>query len=184
MKNKNQMGVIATNKNQNILIYSSENSIGKQALAYLEDSKLFGQVVWIEGIGTLREGFDWVLKRIIDGGYTNVLSICNKNSIVYWAGEPEDFGKSCDFNYLDTYLGIENNTSAKQETLLFPNPSKGLFQVNSHLFNANYSIYNLNGKLIKSGVVTEQISFNTGSGLYFIEIEHNNAIYREKLIVE
>lgn len=58
MKNKNQMGVIATNKNQNILIYSSENSIGKQAIAYLEDSK--NKVFTIDVTKTKVSGTQWL----------------------------------------------------------------------------------------------------------------------------
>ena len=52
------MGVIATNKNQNILIYSSDNSIGKQAIAYLEDSK--NKVFTIDVTKTKVSGTQWL----------------------------------------------------------------------------------------------------------------------------
>lgn len=153
--------------------------------AYLEDSKLFGQVVWIEGIGTLREGFDWVLRRIVDGGYTNVLSICNEGSLVYWAGKPEDFDKSCDFNYLDTYLGIEENTNRNMEIGFFPNPSNGALFFKNEMIGLEYQILDLNGKLRSNGTIRKELDIqDLTSGIYFFQIHKDEKYIYERLIVK
>ena len=85
MKNLKTMGIIATNKNQNILFYNSNNSIGKQCLAYTEDSK--NDVLTIDVSKTKVADTQWVeicdklnlkLEDLVNKMVTNDIELLSK----------------------------------------------------------------------------------------------------------
>ena len=87
MLNFKKMGVIATDKNENILFYNSNNSIDKQAFAYTEDSKnkmlaidvsktKVSDTQWLE----ICEKLDITLEDLIKKDHPDFRSLYNKTS--------------------------------------------------------------------------------------------------------
>lgn len=101
MKNLKTMGIIATNKNQNILFYNSNNSIGKQCLAYTEDSK--NDVLTIDVSKTKVADTQWV--EICDKLNLKLEDLVNKEHPNF----SNNFDKSTSLSSNDWLKVIQNN---------------------------------------------------------------------------
>jgi len=77
------------------------------------------------------------------------------------------------FEGLNTSL---NENIIQQTIKLYPNPSNGLFIVESKLIGKSYSITDLNGKVVEEGIINNtlmEINLNSeSSGVYFFRIEN------------
>ncbi len=90
-------------------------------------------------------------------------------------------------------ITTEDNTEEKKETLsVYPNPSKGQFNVSAKNFaegKCEVSIYNSNGRMVytksfNSSNELSNYSFNLSgqaSGIYIMKIQLNEQVYTEKL---
>lgn len=69
---------------------------------------------------------------------------------------------------------------------IFPNPSTGLFYIESHVAGSSYEIYNNLGLLVLKGLVKEQPTSidlnNHANGVYFARIKSGEVITVKKLI--
>ena len=75
---------------------------------------------------------------------------------------------------------LENN-----ETLVFPNPTNGIFKISNNKFNSNseVKILNNNGKVVCNGKIGDNVDIsNQASGVYFIYVNTKNKVYSSKII--
>lgn len=89
----------------------------------------------------------------------------------------------------DEYTSIENIASDEQLVRIYPNPSKGLFQIVIHenFKQANYEMYNIVGCLVKKGSIDSHLSTidmnGASKGTYIIRLETDTKVYTKQLIV-
>ncbi|WP_292889603.1 T9SS type A sorting domain-containing protein [Nonlabens sp.] len=85
---------------------------------------------------------------------------------------------------IDSTAGLED--ALQNSISVFPNPSSGVFNVESGLQAVKYDIYDLSGKLITSGNLTNgrsQISLDAvANGLYLMNLSINEVQITKKLI--
>lgn len=92
---------------------------------------------------------------------------------------------------LDLALSI-NVLDEKNPFSIFPNPSRGNFNIQksadfSFNQNASYTIYNLEGKKVSTGVFTNQTlqiqETIRGKGLYILEVVADQKVYVQRIVV-
>lgn len=85
------------------------------------------------------------------------------------------------FSKSDYVLTNNENKKFKKTISIFPNPSRGIFNLSTKV--ENISIYSLDGKIIKSAKNTDRINLQEfRNGYYLIQVEDDNRIERLKLI--
>ncbi len=91
---------------------------------------------------------------------------------------------------LDDCTGI-NELGTELSLLVYPNPSRGEFQIESNGFNLNEStvtIIDLVGNLVTTirpqGAVRETITLNQSSGVYFLSIEVDGNVAQQRIIIQ
>jgi hypothetical protein len=89
------------------------------------------------------------------------------------------------YEYATTTLSL-NDFNSLSEFLIFPNPTKGDFQINTNNELSELKIYNSLGQLIKEiSIVENQISVKLPVGIYLLVLKaENNRISSKKLIVQ
>ncbi|XCF05487.1 BNR-4 repeat-containing protein [Tamlana crocina] len=72
------------------------------------------------------------------------------------------------------------------KVLVYPNPSKGVFNVKSNSQNFKYNLFNIQGQVIQSGSVSEnKVDFsNQTQGIYFLELSNENSKLVKKIVVD
>ncbi len=67
---------------------------------------------------------------------------------------------------------------------VYPNPATDYLMMPNKLMNAPYSIYDITGRAVKSGVISsERLNFNLNTGLYILKVEVDSASYTQKIMV-
>lgn len=67
---------------------------------------------------------------------------------------------------------------------IHPNPTDGIVKING-MTSGSYNLYNTSGHLVKNGVITQSVNFETlPSGLYFITLTNGRITQTEKLIIK
>ncbi len=91
---------------------------------------------------------------------------------------------------LDDCTGI-NELGTELSLLVYPNPSRGEFQIESNGFNLNESlitIVDLRGNVVSTirpqGAVRETITLNQSSGVYFLSIEVDGNVAQQRIIIQ
>lgn len=72
-----------------------------------------------------------------------------------------------------------------KEVVVYPNPTKSNFSVINLHHTANYKILNINGKLLKQGIIAASNTINVEElpqGIYFIELRNENFRIVKKII--
>ncbi|GEM_PF-1128184 len=81
-----------------------------------------------------------------------------------------------------------NQTVAKKDFSVYPNPSKGTLYIRSDksFDNASAEIYTLEGRIMKSLKITDNKLSTHGlkSGIYFLKVKNGSETYSSKIIVE
>ena len=101
-----------------------------------------------------------------------------------------DFGNNFYLDNLElnglNVLGI-NDEEKISNTIIYPNPSNGVFSIKTNTSNLKIEIYSSIGKLEYSSVIKngfQQIDLRKKSkGLYAVKFLHNNRIEQRKLIL-
>lgn len=138
----------------------------------------FGHHV-IDGIGNTSFMFP-----TLDGTMNGPLR-CYQDSIIDLFLNP--FHPNSGWNHQDCeeiITGIEETESIKTISV-FPNPTKSSISIKNIDRETAYKIFNINGKEIKQGVISEsnEISIKELSkGIYFIELENENILTVKKII--
>ena len=80
-------------------------------------------------------------------------------------------------------LGMEDNNI---HTSIYPNPTKGIFNIRTDSKKLDVEVYNLMGELITTTIVRnglQQINLsNNAKGIYFIKLKSETKIELRKLI--
>jgi hypothetical protein len=91
---------------------------------------------------------------------------------------------------LDDCTGI-NELGTELSLMVYPNPSRGVFQIESNGFNLNEStvtIIDLRGNVVSTirpqGAVRETITLNQPSGVYFLSIEVDGNVAQQRIIIQ
>lgn len=99
-----------------------------------------------------------------------------------YIGEPDPH----EFNYTGTPAGIANSNNS--EIKIYPNPSKGIFTIETIDDNALIIIYMIDGRMVYNDVLFSNYNkidiSNFGKGIYFVEITNNDKKIIKKIIVE
>lgn len=141
---------------------------------------------WIQGIGDLGQGMNWDPMVFIDGETPTIASICNGDSLLHWKpfsfpGGPDP---SCDFSYLDTYLGISEQFRSDISSSFYPNPTDGKLFFQNELNGLEYRIFSLDGKMKLSGILNNEIDLqHFQAGIYFIKINIEDSFLNERIII-
>ena len=95
------------------------------------------------------------------------------------------FMDNININGQNIILGAEdNNTNIR--TSIYPNPTKGIFNIRTDLKKLEVEVYNLMGELITSTIVRnglQQINLsNNAKGIYFVKLKSGTRIELRKLI--
>lgn len=74
----------------------------------------------------------------------------------------------------------------KEQIAVYPNPSKGVFNIKSKIKNLNYTLVNLQGQSLQNGKVSQnKIDFSGFSqGIYFLELTIDNSKLIKKIVIE
>lgn len=89
---------------------------------------------------------------------------------------------------LDIYYTLGINEFEINNSILYPNPSKGIFLLKTSVAMDSYFIYNIQGQLIKSknqleSIVTEINLTNQIKGIYFLSINYSNGTQSSKKLI-
>lgn len=120
-----------------------------------------------------------VRMRVRSQYYSNFMTPCDVT-----AGEVEDYSIKIEEGVSD--VSIKESIEGK----ILPNPSKGEFIVNlvSAVSNAKYSIVDIQGKVVESGLFPDgsamSIRTHLPTGFYTLQIESDNGNFAQKLILE
>lgn len=136
----------------------------------------------IEYLGCTQAMFPWDC-RGLDCDYTANLRCFEDDRIGHYKRK----GGACDY----TEVSIEQQSSAKMELNLFPNPNSGQFKINSRQqVAATYQLFDLRGNEVviaikQTGSLTEIILKKPVSGIYVLVTSSGNAeTTRQKVVVE
>ena len=96
--------------------------------------------------------------------------------------------KQTDFDGKSTYSSLVSVNNGNNSSLLniFPNPSKGLFTIQSSKEIVSFEIYNALGETILSSLVFSPVVNISGrpKGIYFLKICTRDAVLNEKVVIE
>ncbi len=84
----------------------------------------------------------------------------------------------------DVATGIEDELYIKNLSL-YPNPTKGTINISGlETSDVAYTVYDISGRTIQSGITNTQISLNCAPGIYIIELKDGNKITTHKVQVK
>ncbi|MCG8701971.1 MAG: Ig-like domain-containing protein, partial [Bacteroidales bacterium] len=91
---------------------------------------------------------------------------------------------------IKVYEAVSLNEYSIASFTIIPNPSNGQIQVvlpGNSVENASYMIYSISGNKVAEGLVSNNgtlVLDELSTGVYYMMIEDNRTVYREKLIIE
>ncbi|TBN03685.1 T9SS type A sorting domain-containing protein [Hyunsoonleella flava] len=73
-----------------------------------------------------------------------------------------------------------------QEVLVYPNPSGGVFNIQSNVQNLEYTLVNIQGQILDKGkVVQNQVDFSKFSqGVYFLQLTNQNNTLVKRIVIK
>lgn len=89
--------------------------------------------------------------------------------------------------FLNFHLNYCSTASLKEiklsETVLFPNPSRGVFTIKTHKNIQTISVYSISGKLVLKQKKAKKINISElNNGVYFVKIEYNNSVSNHRIV--
>ncbi len=126
----------------------------------------------------------------IDNTIIDVDDIVNLNGVLYFEAE-DPTGDATTGNELFSYTPSDDMANAVESTIdqsnirIYPNPSKGTIYVDGLSGDANYSLTNISGTIVKSGLLSSRtLTFDVAPGIYVIQIKDNETTLVQKLIIK
>lgn len=106
----------------------------------------------------------------------NVLKITQRKSL---SSTPDKFE-------FVTSRTVSTKETLAQKTIIFPNPSDGIFNLKTDTQNLKYVVMSIQGKILQQGLLTQnEINLsNYPKGIYFLQLSSGNETVVEKLVVE
>lgn len=83
----------------------------------------------------------------------------------------------------ESTTGIDEEMANFTQPVVYPNPSHGTIHIKNMSPEHSYSIFTMDGKLMKVGKGTDQTEIHLENGVYLVQIEGNQQRYTEKIIV-
>lgn len=85
---------------------------------------------------------------------------------------------------LKSSLSTKDFTNRK--VLVYPNPSKGVFNIKSNIQQLQYNLVNLQGQVLEKGTISQnKVDFSNHShGIYFLELSNANNKLVKKLVIK
>jgi hypothetical protein len=86
--------------------------------------------------------------------------------------------------FLKTPLSV--NALNLNEVTIYPNPSEGVFNIQSNIQNLEYTLINIQGQTLDKGKVSQKkVDFsNHSKGIYFLELASDSSKILKKLILK
>ena len=85
-------------------------------------------------------------------------------------------------------LSIEEGESINSNTLIYPNPTKGIFNIRTDVNNMKVEVYSSLGRLIANEIIhggVQQIDLSKqAKGVYFVKLMHKGTTEQRKLVVQ
>ena len=83
-------------------------------------------------------------------------------------------------------ISVNTTEALTQETLIYPNPSNGIFNIKTPMQNLQYTVMSIQGKIVQQGILTQnEINLaNHPKGIYFLQLASDNRTVIKKLVVE
>lgn len=81
-------------------------------------------------------------------------------------------------------VGLNDEPQTQLELAIHPNPSSGIFNVETFEVNQNYQVYNVNGRLVEVSIINGQLDLsNKPNGIYLLRIQlANGEVHSKKLM--
>lgn len=127
--------------------------------------------------------------EVAAGGETSItINLCDENGNTYCVEIPIILEcKDC-----DTENGggkLNSRSDFENDYKVYPNPSNGNVYIDapSSIFEQSYKIYDVSGKAILTGKLSEGNNFidlrNNLNGLYYIQIKNGTNLYQQKIVI-
>lgn len=83
-------------------------------------------------------------------------------------------------------IPVSTRETLTQKTIIYPNPSDGIFNIKTTVQNLEYVVMSIQGKIMQQGILTQnEINLsNYPKGIYFLQLSSGNETVVEKLVVE
>ena len=85
-------------------------------------------------------------------------------------------------------LSIEEGESINTNTLIYPNPTKGIFNIRTDANNMKVEVYSTLGRLVANEIIhggVQQIDLSKqAKGVYFVKLMHKGTTEQRKLVVQ
>jgi hypothetical protein len=139
-------------------------------------------------LGQIGNGSTWLNSMQFSASYDND-NFMKSHTDRSWnnAGTKVKSGDSI-FYYYHTMLGLNDQLTLEKGINVYPNPNDGKFSLKSEINDGSVEIYNLLGELIYSNdKFNNQQSIDLSSqpkGLYVIQLNGKNTIYKKKIIIQ
>lgn len=183
-----QYSVLAL-KNDGTVWSWGRNDLGQLGDGTTTDSNIPVQVSSLTDVKTIKSG-------------RGLHSFAVKNDGTLWAWGSNNYGSFGTGNSIDSHtpilisdvcsysLGIKENFIVNSITV-YPNPSKGIFQLTNNdidLEDGKLEIYNMLGKKVYTGSnIKSQTQFNLSNlskGVYILKVHNGTKVYNKKIIIE
>lgn len=81
---------------------------------------------------------------------------------------------------------LSTNDFTNQKVIVYPNPSEGVFNIQSNIQNLEYTLVNLQGQILDKGeILQNQVDFSKFSqGVYFLELTNNNNSLVKRIVIK
>ncbi len=121
----------------------------------------------------------------LDETIQDIDEIVELNGILYFEGDNGTSGNELFSFDPASYIPNAIDRNYLNSLSLYPNPTNGIINI-SGLENsdAEYTVYDISGRTVLSGIVTNQINLNIASGIYIIELKDGNKISTHKVQVK
>ena len=125
----------------------------------------------------------------LDATIIDVDEIVELNGILYFEAE-DATGTETTGNELfsfdpSTYIPNSIDKTYLNALSLYPNPTKGTINISGlETSDVAYTVYDISGRTIQSGITNTQISLNCAPGIYIIELKDGNKITTHKVQVK
>lgn len=128
------------------------------------------------------DSYQWYLNGEIIEGATNQNYVISENGD--YQVEITGANGCSAMSEVIAYVRVEFFSSQPAEIAIFPNPSTGVFEIESNNVNFDFNVVNIQGEIVFNGSNQTQIDLSDlGNGMYYINFITDNEIVTKKVII-
>ena len=146
---------------------------------FIRDVESRNNYTIIKGIGEKAFGlgiFYWLTIPEFEG----VKSVCRNDSLIFWLGGGDT---TCNYDSFLDLIGVDEQ--GKIPYTIYPNPVGTTLVVENLPLGATSTVYGLHGQVYTTNMVGNKMDVSAlPQGLYILQVELNNTVYRTKFIKE